>query len=91
MTDSPQHQNEIPLYKLNTKFVQGLKEYGSVLQMPVGKAYVFPSVVVKPNSSQVGVYAVIDLKDMPDEFLANLGLQKIPAKTEENGTEAKEG
>lgn len=88
----PQHQVEIPLCKLKTKFVQGLKEYGTVVRMPSGNYYyAFPHVVLKPVSSPVGVYAVFDFKDMPDEFLSTFGLQRIPAKTEENGTEIQEG
>jgi hypothetical protein len=86
MTESPQQpkeQQEIiksPFVKLSTKFVQGFKEWGAVVHTDTARSYFFPVAVIKHSASPVGVYQLVDFKDLPDELLAKFGLQKIPAK-----------
>lgn len=84
----PQHQESVktpPFVKLDTKFVQGLKEVGACIATDTAMSYFFPICVIKHSQAPVGVYQLIDFKDLPDELLANFGLQKIPAKKEPNG------
>lgn len=81
MTESPQQpkkQNPI-IAKLDTKFVQFLGKYGMMVDIPAARSYFFPVVVIKHSASPVGVYQLVDFKDLPDELLAKFGLQKISA------------
>lgn len=71
-----EHQGKITV-KLNTKFVQSLGKYGVRIDVPAAKAYLFPVAVIKHGASPVGVYELVDFKDLPDELLAKFGLQKL--------------
>lgn len=73
-------KKSIKLYKLDTKFVQGLKKYGGHIKMPATTMHFFPVVVIKPSGSPVGMFQLVDFKDMPDEILVNFGLQKNHGK-----------
>lgn len=90
MTESPQQPEKIknPFVKLNTKFVQELGKVGAVVRTPTARSYFFPIAVIKHSGSPVGVYQLVDFKDLPDELLAKFGLQKISEKQESNGEEA---
>jgi hypothetical protein len=75
-----QKKEETPvLSKIDTKFVQSLGKYGLRVDAPGARAYFFPYAIAKPASLPTGIYQVIKLSDLPDEILANFGLQKIPA------------
>ncbi len=82
MTESPQQPEIIknPFVKMSTKFVQGFKEWGAVIHTDTARSYFFPVAIIKHSASPVGVYQLVDFKDLPDELLAKFGLQKIPAK-----------
>lgn len=89
MTESPQQPKEQVLLRINRKFIRDFARIGNRFtsgESTIG--YIMPFAILRSDDYPMDAYSLIDFKDMPDEALANLGLQKIPAKTEPNGEEA---
>lgn len=80
MTESPQHQKEQVLLRINRKFIREFSKIGT--RFTSGESivgYIMPFAILRSDDYPMDAYSIIDLKDMPDEALTNLGLQKISA------------
>ncbi len=85
MTESPQQPKEQALLKINRKFIREFSRIGRRFtsgESTIG--YIMPFAILRNDEHPMDAYSIIDFKDMPAEALANLGLQKISAKTELN-------
>lgn len=76
-----QQIDKTSIYRINRKLVREIAKLGHRFTAADGSiGHMLPFVIVRNDKLGMDEYQVIDFKDMPDEALANLGLQKISAK-----------
>lgn len=70
---------EPSIYRINRKLVREIAKLGHKFTTSTGSVgHLLPFVIVRNDELPMDQYRVIDFKDMPDDALANIGLQKIP-------------
>lgn len=69
-------------FKFDSRIVREIGKIGHVFKGTTATSYFLPVILIKHKDAPVGVYEVAELKDLPDELLAQFGVQKIPANGE---------
>lgn len=77
------NKKEPVFIRMDRKFIRDLAKFGNVAQAGEIRSYFLTQVFVKTESMPIGVYQVVELKDLPDDVLESFGLQKIPATSSE--------